>query len=135
MFSESRYSLRMRDIDASLSDIRAVVGAILPIGLRAVSPNGRELVSKHFVVSKDRYKAAADAIERYYAQVTVLGDRRPYDVEILVAHEQRVLRGNAFVYVIAGYDYDLARELEVKVRQELTKRREDRNIIDDFRVF
>jgi hypothetical protein len=29
----------------------------------------------------------------------------------------------------------LARELEYKLRQELSKRREDRNIIDDFRVF
>jgi hypothetical protein len=29
----------------------------------------------------------------------------------------------------------LARELEYKIKQELAKRREDRNIIDDFRVF
>lgn len=132
---ENRQALRMRNVDASVADLRAVVGTVIPVGIRAVSSNGRELVSKHFVVLKDRYRAAADAIDRYYAQVTILGDRRPYDIEILVAHEQRVLRNDRFTYVIVEYDQDLARELEVKMREELTKRREERNVIDDFRVF
>jgi hypothetical protein len=52
-----------------------------------------------------------------------------------VSHEKRVLRGNAFDYVIVGHDVQLAKELEAKLRAELARRREDRNIIDDFRVF
>lgn len=132
---ENQQALRIRNVDASVSDLRAVVSTVVPVGIRAVSSNGRELVSKHFVVLKDRYRAAADATDRYYAQITILGDRRPYDVEILVAHEQRVLRNDRFTYIIVEYDQNLARELEVKLREELTKRREERNVIDDFRVF
>ncbi len=125
----------MRDIDASLTELKVIVNASVPVGLRTVSANGRELVSKHFIITKDRYKPAGDALERFFVQVTILGDRRPYDIEILVSHERRVLRNNRFVYVIVNFDEDLAREMEHKIRTELSKRREDRNIVDDFRVY
>ncbi len=54
---------------------------------------------------------------------------------IFVTQERRVMRGNQYNYVIEGYDFKLAKELERLFRQELAKRREDLNIIDDFRVF
>lgn len=125
----------IREVDASLSDIRAVANAILPVGQRSISSNGREMLSKHFIIGEDRYKPALDSTLRYFALITVLGDRRPYDVQVLVTIEKRVLRGNQFTMAAIGYDRNLAKELELKFRQELTKRREDRNIIDDFRVF
>lgn len=127
--------LIINQVDASLSDIRAVVSAILPVGQRSISSNGRELLSKHFIISEDRYKPALDSTLRYFAQFKVLGDRRPYDVEILVTVEKRVLKGNQFIMAPVGFERTLAKELEVKFRQELIKRREGRNIIDDFRVF
>jgi hypothetical protein len=125
----------LRELEAPLRELRAGIGAAVPLGLRGLSPNGREMFSKHFVVVKERYKPAADALERYYAHITILGDRRPYDVEILVVQEKRVLRGNRFTYVIAGYARDLAQALEQDIRKELSKRREDRNVVDDFRVY
>lgn len=125
----------MSEVEAALTEIRTVVGAVVPVGLRGVSPNGREMFSRHFIVTKDRYKPAADALERYYAQITILGDRRPYDIEILVVHEKRVLRDDRFTYVISGYSQDLARELVQNIRKELSKRREERNVVDDFRVY
>lgn len=125
----------MREVEAPLTELRTVIGSVVPVGLRGVSPNGREMFSKHFVITKDRYKAAADALERYYAHITILGDRRPYDIEILVVHEKRVLRDDKFTYIISGHSQDLARELEQNIRKELSKRREDRNIVDDFRVY
>lgn len=135
LMNENKNALRMREVDASVSELRTIVAAVIPVGLRAVSTNGREIVSRHFVITKDRYKPAADALERYFVQVTILGDRRPYDIEILVSHEKRVLREDRFTYVIVDYDQDLAREIEHKIRAELTKRRDGRNVIDDFRVF
>jgi hypothetical protein len=136
MLSNNRNALLVNDIDWPLAELRTVAASILPVGQRAISPNGRELLSKHFILEGARgYKPAGDATERYFASVLILGVRRPYDVEILVTLERRVLRGNQFTYIVDGYDYKLAKELERKFRQELTKRREDLNIIDDFRVF
>ena len=129
-------SFVIKDIEASLGDIRSAVVASFPIGSRSVSSNGREMVSKHFLISGNgSVRPAGDALERYFAQITILGDRRPYNVEIVVAHEKRVLRGENFTYVIDYYDTVLARDISRKLEEELAKRREDRNIIDDFRVF
>jgi hypothetical protein len=132
----NRNAMKVQDIDWPLGELRAVAASVLPVGQRAASPNGREILSRHFTLEGARgYKPAGDATERYFASILILGDRRPYNVEILVTLERRVLRGNQFTYVIEGFDARLAKELERKFRLELTKRREDLNIIDDFRVF
>ncbi len=129
-------ALLIEEVDWPISEIRQVAAAILPAGQRAISPNGREMQSRHFLPDRNGgYRAAGDALERYFAHLKILGDRRPYKLEISVTHEKRVLRGNHFTYVVTGYDKRLAREIERKLRTELTKRREDRNIIDDFRVY
>ncbi len=129
-------SFKIKELEASVSDIRAVISSVVPIGVRNVSGNGREIFSKHFnMADQNRYRPAGDAVERYYVHFVILGDRRPYDLEIIVAHEKRVLRGDTFAYVIDYYDKVLARDLANAIQDELAKRREDRNIIDDFRVF
>ncbi|MGE4133173.1 MAG: hypothetical protein AB7F86_16140 [Bdellovibrionales bacterium] len=130
-----RESVRIPDVQGSLNQIRAAVMSAIPIGQRSVSANGRVILSKHFLPAGDQYRNAADAVQRYYAQFSILGDRRPYEVQIVVVHEKRVLRGESFTYVVDYYDMLQAKELERRFQEELTKRREDRNIIDDFRVF
>lgn len=126
----------LKELEGSLNEIRAAAVAAMPLGHRGMSANGREIASKHFLVnSNGDVRPAGDALERYFVRVTILGDRRPYDVEVVVAHEKRVLRGDNFVYVIDYYDQMLARDVSRKLEVELAKRREDRNIIDDFRVF
>ncbi len=129
-------SFKIRELESSVADIRSVISNVAPVGVRNVSGNGREIFSRHFLMAdQNRYRPAADAVERYYVHFIILGDRRPYDLEIVVAHEKRVLRGDSFVYVIDYYDKVLARDLANAIQDELAKRREDRNIIDDFRVF
>jgi hypothetical protein len=130
-----RHVLAIRNVNWPLTSLQGLVAGVLPTGLRNTSRNGREMYSKHFVVDGTQYKPAADAIERYFATVMVLGSSRPYDLEIFVTREKRVLRQNNFEYREFGYDITLAREIEYKLKEELAKRREDRNIIDDFRVF
>lgn len=131
----SRYTLTLKNVDWPLQDLQGLVASQLPTGLRSTSANGREFYSKHFVLDGAKYKPAGDAVDRYTATVIVLGDQRPYDVEIFVTHEKRVLRDSGFDYEEVGYNMLLARELEYKIKTELAKHREDRNIIDDFRVF
>jgi len=129
------YALLIKNVDWPLQDLSSLVAYELPTGLRTTSENGREFYSKHFILDGPKYKPAGDAVERYTATVIVLGDSRPYDIEIFVTKEKRVLTGSGFDYAEIGHNVMLARELEYKLRQELSKRREDRNIIDDFRVF
>lgn len=128
-------SVLLTEIDLPLTELRSYATRTLPIGPRGSSPNGRELYSKHFVLGKDRYLPANDAASRYYAKIFVLGDRRPYNVEFFVVEERRVLVGSQFTYSEVGQDRGLADELARKLKYLLSKRREDRNIIDDFRVF
>jgi hypothetical protein len=126
----------IRNVDWALLDIRGVCLAQLPAGPGGQSSNGRELRSKQFFTSRTGYKEADDKTnDRYTAQFTILGSERPYDVEVVVVHERRVLRGGSPTYVKLGYDARLTKELSDKLRIELSKRREERNIIDDFRVY
>lgn len=100
-----------------------------------MSSNGRELRSLPFVVGKNDYKDGDKANDRFVLVITILGDSRPYDVEVSVVHERKILRQGLPTNVAIGYDDGLTRELYNKLQVELTKRREDRNIIDDFRVY
>lgn len=136
LFENYKTSARIRDIESSVSRIRSVILEIVPLGHRAISPNGREILSKHFNLDlKGGYKPAGDAPLRYFAQFLILNDRRPYTVEILVTQEQRVVKNGHRTYVVKGYSERLAKDLESKLRDELSKRPEDTNIIDDFRVY
>lgn len=130
-----KYALSIENVDWPLQELQTLVAQELPTGLRNTSPNGRELYSKYFILDGPRYKPAAEAVERYFATVIVLGSERPYDLQIFVTHEKRRLGETGYEYDEIGHSMMLAHELEYKLKQELAKRREDRNIIDDFRVF
>jgi hypothetical protein len=52
-----------------------------------------------------------------------------------VIHERRIIRSGDPSFEVVGYDDRLIQEIESRLRRELTKRREERNIIDDFRVY
>lgn len=123
------------EVDWPVSGLRAIVGSQVPVGHKSISPNGREFVSLYFILQKDGFRPGDDADDRYFVKYTILGDRRPYDVEILVTHERRVLKGIQFVYAKVGFDAKMAEVLAERLRRELSKRREDRNVVDDFRVY
>jgi len=125
----------IEELDWPISNLRATIGAQIPISVKGVSSNGREITSRFFVPTNNGFKDGEEANVRYYVVYTVLGDRLPYDVQINVQREKRVLRGTNFVYVNAGPDARLAKSLAERLNHELTKRREDRNVVDDFRVY
>lgn len=128
-------SVALREVDRKLVSLQENVRSVLPIGLRATSPNGREYLSKYFVPYRDDYKEADTAPRRWFAQIIVLGDRRPYDIEIYVKRERRVIKRGTLTYVPDGLDLRIASNLRTKLEEALTQRREDTNIIDDFRAF
>jgi hypothetical protein len=130
------YGVRISEADWPYQELGLLVANLLPTGLRATSPNGREFHSRYFVLDENNnYKPAGIALDRYSAYITVLGADRPYQLEVIVDHEKRILRDSGYDYKIVGHDKELATKLATQLIEKLTKRREDRNIIDDFRVF
>ena len=126
----------MHEVSVPLAELRAMLVAQLPNGMAWASDNGRELTSKYFVPGPaNTYKPGAEASPRYNAKITLLGDRRPYEVEILVSTERRVLRDNVLRYARVGPEPRLTRQLVDRIQRELAKRRDDHNVIDDFRVY
>lgn len=129
------YAVRINDLEYPLATLQKVAAMSLPVGYRFTSPNSRTFTSQNFILAGESYKDAGEALDRYVAHITVMNSDRPYAVVISVDHEKRVLRGEEFVYAVVGHDTRLAKELATHFREVLVKRREDRNIIDDFRAF
>lgn len=130
------------EFNMPLSQIRALVVGQLPGGLAQESQNGRELRSKYFkvtrvdlfeVIDESEINKKTPVAERAYSEVLILGDRRPYRVDTRVIREKwhRPLKK----YVVLGLDKELTRKFADRIREALANRREDRNVIDDFRAF
>lgn len=125
-------SVSIDELDMSLVELYKIAIEALPLGKRSESINGREFYSVYFTVQKGEYEEARGAATRSYARISVLGDRRPYNIEVAVIVERKNSGGE---YTQSGYDTSLARVISRRIQNVLYKRRDDRNIIDDFRVF
>ncbi len=125
----------IQNLDYSLISLRSYTQKALPAGLATVSSNGREFTSNRFVFRKNKYEMAQDATSRYYAKITILGSSQPYSVEVTVYQEKRIWNGERSSFKVVSESSYLARKVAADFNTELTKRREDPNIIDDFRVF
>ena len=123
----------LRNVRGSYQSVRQAVVSKLPGGIHHISENGREFDSGYFPpdVTKFQLDATKDK-ERAIAHLQILGDRRPYTVTVRVDVEIRQSNGR---YERDGLDDKLTNELASRIRDDLVHRREDRNIIDDFRTF
>ncbi len=121
---------RIKEQNLSLGDIKKSVASVIGEP-RKTSENQRTYVSQYFSRTPNPKFDPEKSTERAYAKVVVLGDRRPYDVELDVIVEQR--DGNRYVEV--GTDLSEAKKLGKDLRSKLNQSREDRNVIDDFRAF
>lgn len=125
--------VRINEVSGSITEIQKIVIKELPLGTRKQSQNGREYYSNYFVMkSGGEFEDAETAVARQSISITILGDRRPYDLLILAPTEKRDSSGN---YVFIRNDQRLATVISRRIQKTLNERREDRNIIDDFRAF
>ncbi len=116
---------------AGLSDIRKMITVAIAKA-RDISENGREIYTDYFD-KKGQYVSPADAARlRYYAHILILGERRPYLVEVRVQREGRTKSGN---YKDLGMDLQFSQSLGTKLQEMLNKSLDNRNMIDDFKVF
>lgn len=123
---------KLGGFELPLTDIQQAVLSELPLSNRSVSSNGREMVSNYFIFKNGKIEAPGISSVRYSLKVIVLGDRRPYSIQTLVSVEKRSGRGE---YSVTGHDLRLAKIFALRIQTRLTKRPNDRNVIDDFRVF
>jgi hypothetical protein len=121
---------KINDVKIALTTVKKIVLNNLPQGLREESANGRELTSGYFSPHKWE-EDATDKSERAYAKVLILGSGRPYSIDVKVVREKK--RGSR--YANLGEDRKLTKELVDRLKESLADRRDDRNIIDDFRAF
>lgn len=99
---------------------------------RAISQNGRELISEYMDKKGRVLESAKKAKERRYAHITILGERRPYDIVVNVVIETLV---EADSYEKLDDDELLSDVLAKNLQKELLKSLENRNIFDDFNAF
>ena len=121
---------RVNDQNWSLADIKKAI--MLTIGdPRHVSENQRSFYSQYFSRRKESKFDPEKSKERLYAKVTILGDERPYDIDLEVIVEQR----NGGVYENIGTDPKEASKLGTDLENKLNQGRKDRNVIDGLRAF
>lgn len=121
----------LRETPLNVSDTRRAIVSVIGQP-RVTSENGRELISKYY----DRKGNTDDRVKndriRLSTHVTILGDRRPYDIQIEVLVEVRNHEG---VYEVVEKDDAKAEKIALEVQKALVQSRDNRNIIDDFRPY
>lgn len=124
-------SAKIENVMLALTTVKKTISSVLPQGVKEESINGRELKSGYFN-PKNWDEDATDLAERAYAKVLILNSGRPYRIDVHVYREKRSKTGQ---YKQSIDDEKLTKDLVDRLKEALADRREDRNIIDDFRAF
>ena len=115
----------------SLTETRRTIAMVIGEP-RFVSVNGRELLSKYYDQKQQPIENMPLAKERYFTHVTILGDRRPYDISVDVVTEERDEDGR---FQATESNEEMAIPIADKIKKQLYQNVDSRNLIDDFRSF
>lgn len=119
------------DVNKSLQLVHTVIRDSMPGGVRKTSDNGREMDSNYFAPKGPFDVDGSTGNFRETAHVILLGASRPYSVSIEVFIEKRY----GHTYEVIGRDAARTKELKNRISTGLYNRRDDRNVIDDFKPF
>jgi hypothetical protein len=130
-------TLESKPINMSLNAINSAVESALSMGIRGYSENHREVYSKPFQIVQSPEISKRGYHDRGIAKVLILGDQRPYTIEVHVAIERgkKTSDGDAVNYKLVRYDQELGQKLLSSILDSLHKRNQDKNLIDDFKSF
>jgi hypothetical protein len=136
------------DLNYSLIDIQKGISATVPKGIAKISENRRTFSSKYFdpeTIDADRSTERSEDVYRERASVvtTILGDRRPYTVEVDVLLEEdqsgiEPKKDDDYIegkFAVSGHDKELARYFRDRLANYLARLERNKNLIDDFRPF
>lgn len=121
---------RIAEQNVSLADLKKAITGVIGEP-RGISENQRTYYSQYFSRKPDPKFDPLKSKERAFAKIVILGDRRPYDIDIDVIVEEREGRD----YLEVDNDLSEAKKLGKDIRTKLHQGREDRNVIDQFRAF
>lgn len=121
----------LRETPLNVSETRRAVVSVIGQP-RLTSENGRELLSKYYDRKGNSDDQVKNARERLTTHVTILGDRRPYDIQIEVVVEIRDREG---AYQVVEKDDARAEKVALDIQKALVQSRDNRNIIDDFKPY
>lgn len=99
--------------------------------VKKVSENGRTYYSDYHKPGMDLNMSINNQKERAMLAITILGDRRPYQVAVLYKVDR--LKGGKFHF--DRYDKKIAQAYLDKIDEYLAGRPEERDVIDDFRPY
>jgi len=120
-------------VSRALTELQGLVMKQLPVERAGGSRNGREFYTTQFIMTQDgEFEAAEGQRQVRRAIYRILGEQRPYTLEIEVLAQVRNSNGT---YLTVGKDERIARVLRRRLEKALHQRREDRNVIDDFKPF
>lgn len=114
-----------------LQDIRKAVYSSFKGNIKRKSQNGRTYFSEFHKPGTNLARSSLNQKERAQLIVTILGDRRPY--QLSVSYEIFKLSGGE--YKTDRYDKKLARYYLNSIEEYLASRPEERDVIDDFRPY
>ena len=126
-----RGMVMLRNMDRPLQAIQKLVSQSFPEGPKRVLRKGRLFVSKPFIVRNGVPVPAGEAQHRYYVRVFIRGGQRPYTIDVEGVEEKFAGQG----FRVVGRSEWIAKGMARVIYEKLTKRREQMNIIDDFRPF
>lgn len=120
----------IKETPVSVMEIRRVVGLVIGEP-RWTSSNGYEMSSKYYNKKGQPEERPNLVRERYFTHVSILGDRRPYNIRVQVFIQGRGPDG----YEVIGQDDLKAQQIAEQIKQALHESRDKRNVIDDFKAF
>ncbi len=120
----------VKDLNRSLIEIKSAIVKVIG-DPEKTSPNNREFTSRYYPPAPDFKFDPMKSKMRLKAKITLLGDRRPYDLQVEVFREVKTSEG----YSDPELDLKYSRDLSLDIRGKLHQSRDDRNFIDDFRPF
>ena len=130
-------TLESEPLSYSLAAINKGVEIGMSMGIQGYSENHREYYSKPFQVIQPEAVMNAGYKDRGIAKVVVLGDSRPYTIEVEVHIERGKFNRGYLVgeYQFVRYDKSLAQKLLRQILTDVEHGDQDKNFIDDFRSF
>lgn len=124
---------KVSNLEASLSQIGKAISASFPGGIATQSENGRTFRSGYFDRELDPEFDPKEIRERFVAQAVILGERRPYDVEMVVYKQVKKSKTSEFSPAKPSAEY--TNKVFKRFKEKLHQGMDGRNFIDDFRAF
>lgn len=120
----------IEETPAGVSEIKRVLIQVMG-NVKSSGRSGKEMVFGFHDRELKLIENPDEVRERYFPVVTILGDRRPFDIRIQAYVEKRTQYG----FENLGQSDAMAEVWAQKVRETLYEGRDKRNVIDDFKAF